>query len=133
MKLSLVLALLAAPGFSYAEDFLSPEAFNSYSEGTTLYFAQNGQPFGVEQYLPDRKSIWQYSDGTCVKGIWFDQGDRICFTYENDAKGTAQCWRFLQKGARFAARADGRGPQDDLEVIWQDAEPIACLAPDVGS
>ncbi len=126
----LILALCLLPTALLAEEVLSPEDFESYANGKTLYFAQQGQPYGVEQYLPGQQSIWQYADGTCTKGVWFARKQMICFIYEGD--GEEQCWHFLQKGERFAARADGREPDADLEVIWKDERPISCKGPGVG-
>lgn len=110
---------------------MSPQEFEDYIEGKTLYFAQQGQPYGVEQYLPGRQSIWRYADGSCANGVWYARQEMICFVYEGD-DSPEQCWRFLNKAGKFAARADGREPGADLDVIWRDSEPIACKAPDLG-
>ena len=126
----ILLASLLGPSAISAQEILSPEEFKSYAEGKTLYFSQQGQPFGVEQYLPGQHSIWQYKDGTCIQGIWYTRKTLICFVYEGD--GQEQCWHFLQKGKRFAARAEGRESEADLEVVWRDDEPIQCKAPDLG-
>ena len=128
--LRLMFLLTVFPALLNAAEFLTPGEFQTYAQGKTLYFAQQGQPYGVEQYLPGQQSIWQYADGTCTHGIWYARKELICFLYEGD--NTEQCWRFLQKGGRFAARADGREPAADLEVIWRDELPIQCKAPDLG-
>jgi hypothetical protein len=126
-----IVALLSfLPASLFAQDVLSPQEFETYAQGKTLYFAQQGQPYGVEQYLPGQQSIWQYADGSCVRGVWFARKELICFVYEGGE--TEQCWRFLLKGQRYAARADGREPAADLDVIWRDEDPIACKAPDLG-
>lgn len=129
--LRLLMLLSLVPGNLLAEEVMSLEEFKSYAVGKTLYFAQQGQPYGVEQYLPGQQSVWQYADGTCAKGVWFSQKQMICFIY--DGEGDEQCWRFLRKGEGFAARAIGREPEADLDVIWRDDRPIACKAPDVGT
>ncbi|MCB1369118.1 MAG: hypothetical protein KDK00_15230 [Rhodobacteraceae bacterium] len=130
MRLFLFLVMLL-PGTAWAEEILSPEEFAAYISDQTLYFAQQGQPYGTEQYLPGRQSIWQYADGTCTRGIWYPRGDMICFVYETDPD--EQCWHFLKKGEVFAARAEGREPAADLDVIWRDQRPIPCRGPDVGA
>jgi hypothetical protein len=128
---SLVIAVLTLVGLPVmAADILSPEDFETYADGKTLYFSQQGQPYGVEQYLPNRKAIWQYSDGTCTRGIWYAEGSQICFVYEGD--GLPQCWHFLKKSDGFSARAVGREPGSDLDVIWRDERPISCKGPDIG-
>mgnify|MGYP006928169136 CR=1 FL=1 len=127
-----MLALLCVLPCSVAsQEFLTPEAFEKLSEGKTLYFAQQGQPYGTEQYLPNRQSIWQFADGACTKGIWFSRDQLICFVYENAPD--EQCWNFLKKEKTYAARALGREPDADLDVIWLDDRPIACIGPDVGA
>lgn len=130
MRLPLVAALILLAPAALAEELVTPEAFESYAEGKTLYFAQQGQPYGVEQYLPGRQSIWQYADGTCARGVWYEKKDLICFVYEGD--GDEQCWHFLKKQGGYAARALGREPEADLDVIWEDHRPIACSGPGVG-
>jgi hypothetical protein len=128
--LRLIFCLCFLPGLALAEEIMSPEDFQSYAEGKTLYFSQQGQPYGVEQYLPGQQSIWQYADGTCAYGIWYARKNFICFIYDGD--GDAQCWHFLQKGEQFSARAAGREPDADLDVIWKDERPISCKGPGVG-
>jgi hypothetical protein len=128
LRFVVAISLLTSPVF--AQEFMSPDEFQSYANGKTLYFAQQGQPYGVEQYLPGQQSIWQYADGTCAHGLWYAREEQICFIYEGDS--TEQCWRFLRKGDGFAARANGREPAADLDVIWRDEVPIQCTAPDLG-
>jgi hypothetical protein len=125
----LFLFTLAATQLS-AQEIVSPEKFKNYATGKTLYFAQKGTPFGVEQYLPGQNSIWQYSDGTCARGIWYARKEMICFLYEGDSR--EQCWRFLQDGEKYVARADGNEPADDLVVTGRDERDIQCKAPDLG-
>ena len=127
----IILTLVTLIGLpALAAEIVSPQDFEAYANGKTLYFAQQGTPYGVEQYLPNRESIWQYDDGTCTRGTWYEKGSEICFVYEGD--GTPQCWTFLKKGDRFAARATGREPEADLDVIWRDERPISCKGPDIG-
>ena len=119
------------PASARAQESLSPEDFRAYAEGQTLYFSLLGAPYGVEQYLPGNRAIWQYADGTCARGIWYGRDGLICFVYEGD--GEEQCWQFLQKGESFAARAVGMASPGDLEVVWRDSVPVTCKAPGVGA
>jgi hypothetical protein len=128
-RFAIILWILPLP--LAAQDILEPEEFETYAEGYTLYFSQQGTPYGVEQYLPNRESIWQFADGICKRGIWYTRKEQICFLYEGDSE--AQCWHFLKKGETYAARAEGREPEADLDVIWKDDRPIECLGPDVGT
>ena len=42
---------------------LSPEEFERATEGRTLFYANDGQIYGVEEYLPGRRVIWSFDDG----------------------------------------------------------------------
>ena len=72
---------------------MTPQAFEAASAGRTLHFSHLGQPFGSEQYLSGRRVLWRFADGGCQQGRWWDEGDQICFAYENG--DGPQCWRFL--------------------------------------
>lgn len=123
--------LLLWPFSAQAQKMLGPEEFRAYAEGQTLYFSFLGAPYGVEQYLPGNRAIWQYADGTCARGIWYGRDGLICFLYEGD--GEEQCWQFLQDGDGYAARAVGMASPGDLRVVGRDRVPVICKAPDVGA
>ena len=127
-RISLLLATFATP--TVAAELVPLDAFDAFASGKTLYYSQNGMPFGIERYLPGHKSIWQYADGTCVAGDYYARGDMICFLYEGDTQ--EQCWRFFKDGKTYSARAEGAQPQDDLSVMGRDQRPIPCKGPDVG-
>ena len=122
--------IICAPVTLAAQEVVSPQEFEAYAGGKTLYFSQHGQPYGAEQYLPGQKSIWQYSDGSCTHGVWFAEKARICFIYEGQS--VPQCWKFLKKPEGFAARAEGAKARDDLKIIGRDTRPISCKGPNVG-
>ena len=54
-------ALLSTPCF--AAEPMNGAQFEAYVEGKTLYFGQNGQAYGVEEYLEDRRVRWSFLDG----------------------------------------------------------------------
>lgn len=112
---------------------VSPEAFEAMSEGRTLHFTLQGSPFGSEQYFPGRRSLWRFADGTCESGTWRADGERICFTYEDDA--APQCWRFQREGDRFSAALTGTEGAGDfvLDLSHSDQEPLHCPGPDLGA
>jgi len=131
MILALLPAAAPSPAAQQGEAVLSPEAFDAYVRGKTLYFAQQGKPYGAEQYLPGNRSIWRYADGQCSRGRWYVRNRQICFLYEGERD--EQCWLFLKKTAGYAARAVGREPEADLDVIWQDDRALDCALPEPGS
>lgn len=128
--LSLVL-MLAIPASS-AETPMSAEEFEALSTGHTLRFRSLGAPFGAEQYFEGRRTLWKPAGGPCQRGIWYSQGDLICFQYE-DENGPA-CWSVTKGEGDMSARLwleDGNlGVPIELSAI--DDEPLDCPGPDLG-
>jgi hypothetical protein len=125
--------VVAAAGAALADGVVAPEAFEAMSEGRTLYFSLDGEAFGAEQYFPGRRSLWRFADGTCDRGRWRAEGERICFVYERTP--WPQCWIFLRRGEGYTASLvqDGAEAGLVLELSGSDTEPLACPGPDVGS
>ena len=130
MSTLLALAILATP--ATAETLISPSEFQQMSEGKTLYFSQNGQYYGAEQYYTRREAIWQFSNGECQHGRWFPHGDLICFVYEDSLEPI--CWNFLRReDGTLAARVDGADDEFDLILDRTDTEPLECKGPSIGA
>lgn len=127
----LVFALSLLTGSAYAEELISPSQFQSMTEGKTLYFNREGTAYGAEQYLPGRRVIWTFFDGTCQEGTWYAARDEICFLY--DGRDTAQCWYFLETDSGKRARIVGDNPRNDLSVVGETDEPLQCPGPSVGA
>jgi hypothetical protein len=113
-----------------SERILSAAEFEAFAGGTTLYFDRQGQPYGAEEYKPDRRVIWTFLDGTCERGAWYNEGDKICFVYETQTN--AQCWNFLEAAGQKRARVVGDAPSNDLFVVGQDNRKLSCPGPGVG-
>jgi hypothetical protein len=131
--MSFTAALSAQEGGGAApsdEEIMSPEVFERYVAGTTLYFSRRGAPYGAEQYFDDRRVIWSFFDGTCERGAWYSEGDMICFAYETQS--SPQCWNFLEKSGEKRARVIGADPANDLVVAGQDQVALSCPGPGVG-
>lgn len=109
---------------------LSGDAFEDYTSGKTLYFSENGDAYGGERYLPGRRVEWSFLDGQCKSGEWYEQGEAICFVYED--RPEPQCWEFelTTNGLRATFLEDGQSP--DLYEAAQSEEPMFCLGPEVG-
>lgn len=122
--------ILMTPIALKAEEFLSPEEFESYTSGQTAYFTQGGEPYGAEQYFLDRRVIWTFLDGQCLRGAWFENGNEICFAYETSSNAT--CWNFIQKGDEKVMRVVGDDPEDDLVFTEKDSRALKCPGPGVG-
>jgi len=126
-----LLLLLAAP--AAAQEVLTPGEFEALAEGRTLHFTYEGLPYGDEQYLPGRRSLWRYADGSCAEGVWWGEAERICFRYATDPE--AQCWRFLPRpGGLAAERVVGdTGTGFVVEMSHMDGTPLPCAGPYVGT
>lgn len=133
MKHCLAAILLILAGPALAERLVTPDEFEALSTGKTLYFTQNGQPYGAERYFENRESAWQYADGTCVYGRWFEAGEAICFVYEN-ASLRPQCWYFAERDGQYYARTvdTPAGSLSELLMSHEDTEPLECPGPDLG-
>ena len=127
-----LLAALALAGPALAERPVTPEEFEQMVHGKTFRFDRFGEPFGAEQYFPDKRVIWAFEGGQCQRGIWFAnaRGD-ICFVYDSDP--VPQCWHFIEMpDGGFHARVVGDPPSEDLITSGIDSEPLDCPLPDLG-
>lgn len=109
---------------------MSAADFEAYVTGKTLYFGQAGRPYGVEEYLDDRRVRWSFLDGKCKDGIWYEDAGQICFVYEDNP--TPQCWSFFQEGTGLRAIFENDPASTTLYEARQDDEPMICYGPDVG-
>ncbi|MGV6805942.1 MAG: hypothetical protein ACWA49_17235 [Ruegeria sp.] len=125
---SLILSLsLAQP---IAAQSLSGAEFDAYTRGKTLFYGFDGVAYGVEQYLPDRRVIWSFLDGDCKEGIWYEQGEQICFLYED--RPDPQCWVFTRSSGRLVARFEGDPVATELYEAMDTGEEMLCYGPEVG-
>ncbi|MEL6523326.1 MAG: hypothetical protein AAFQ66_20300 [Pseudomonadota bacterium] len=124
-----VLSLWAA-GMALAEEPMSAEEFDAYTQGKTLYFYNNGQAYGVEQYLPNRRVRWSFLDGQCKDGSWYQEGQFICFLYED--RDDPQCWTFFRQGTGLRALFENDPQATELYEAGNADDDMLCLGPDVG-
>ena len=122
---SIVLTAFTA-GSGVAQGIMNAEEFDAFTRGKTFYYGVDGNEYGAEEYLPNRRVIWTFLDGQCQNGIWYEANGMICFEYEQIEN--RQCWTFHQSDnggliARF---------QDDPEELdfWETGvlEPHLILA-----
>ena len=118
---SLAFAMLAAPVFS--DTPMSGEEFEAYMTGKTLTFSANGEPYGIEYYAPNRQVIWSFIGGECVTGEWYDEGESICFVYENDPE--PKCWEVFEEGGSIRAVFMNR-PGTTVLYEVEEGEPLVC-------
>lgn len=110
---------------------MSPDGFERHTTGKTLFYSLNGIEYGAEQYLPNRKVIWAYEDGSCQRGEWFVDQELICFVYEGTAD--PQCWSFQLRGGRMMAMFENDPTQTTLYELHHRNAPLNCPGPYLGS
>lgn len=130
----LLLAPLAAAAADVPIDTgkgpLDAAEFDALTQGRTLYFYSNGTPYGAERYRDDRRVTWSFLDGECKEGQWYQQGDFICFVYDDLPE--PQCWTFFDTGSRLRALFEGREGATELYEAGQADDLLQCIGPKVG-
>ncbi len=125
---SLIFALLATPAL--AETPMTGVEFEAYVEGRTLSFGTLGNPnYGVEKYLPNRQVIWSREPGQCVDGVWYEQGEDICFLYEHDPE--PKCWRTYRTENGIRAEFTNRPGQSAIFETVDSPDALICPGPDL--
>jgi hypothetical protein len=109
---------------------LDGAAFDRYTQGKTLFFGFDGTSYGVERYLPNRRVIWSFLDGKCQEGVWYEDGEHICFLYENGPE--PQCWIFSLGNDGLIAQFGNDALQTELYEAHDLGEEMICHGPDVG-
>jgi hypothetical protein len=130
MMRSLSFALVLAAHSAAAAEPMSAAEFEAYVEGRTLYFGFEGEAYGVESYLPNRRVLWSFLDGQCKDGFWYEDSGLICFLYED--RNDPQCWSFYREGDRLRAVFANDPDNTILYEAEQTDEPMTCLGPEIG-
>ncbi|MBV0913993.1 hypothetical protein [Anianabacter salinae] len=126
----LVAALLIAPTALMAETPMTASEFEAYVTGKTLTYAEGGIVYGIEEYLPNRRVRWAFTEDECREGEWFEAGEAICFVYEDNLE--PQCWTFYDRPGGLAAKFENVDDGRELYEIGQSPEPLFCPGPEVG-
>lgn len=122
----LVLALVALPGLAWAETPLSAAEFDARTTGRTMTYAQEGQIWGREQYLPGHKVIWAFEGAACKYGTWAELAPGlICFTYE-DAPTEQECWRFFNRETGLFAQFELAPDAVTLAAVEESDKGMIC-------
>lgn len=132
MRLALVFA--AWPALACAETPLTGAEFQAHIGQNTISYLYSNSVRGIADYGPDRTLIWAFEGDECVRGQWFEDGDEICFAYEDGA--LSACWLFTMDGDRLRGTATrlGSGSLTDLQIfeVSHTDQPLTCPGPDVG-
>ena len=133
MRVVLLASLLLGAGAVVAaegERPLTGAEVEALSTGRTLFYNSGGESYGAEQYLPGRKVVWAFTGDDCKDGEWYEDGQYICFTYEDEP--APQCWTFYQSDKGLLARFRDDPEGLPLIAVEQSPEPMACMGPNVG-
>jgi hypothetical protein len=113
-----------------AQEPLSADAFEQFTQGRTLYYFNNGTAYGVERYLPGRRVIWSFLDGQCQDGTWYASGPFICFEYDTGLG--PQCWQFYLENGQLRAVFEDGSESATPYVAEESPDDMLCLGPEVG-
>lgn len=128
--LFLALFLFNAAQPAFAEIPMNAQTFDADVTGKTLTYDYGNGLFGIEEYLTDRKVRWAFEGDLCIYGTWYQQGDEICFIYENDPMPA--CWLFFLEAGAIRGRYMGEGGGWEITESNRTTQPVPCAGPDVG-
>jgi hypothetical protein len=133
-RLALSLSLmLGAPAL--AETPMTGAEFQAHVGQNTISYLYSTGIRGVADYGPGRTLLWAFEGDTCIKGTWFEDGDQLCFAFEDGS--LSACWHFYLEDNRLHGRSTVLAsgdlePIDIVEVSHTD-QPLTCPGPDVGA
>ncbi len=126
----MIICLTASLSPAHADSKMTAAEFDTYTKNKTFYYGNQGQPYGAEEYLEGQRVIWSFLDGKCQNGLWYQQGDLICFEYEH--LEDPQCWSFERSAGGLIARFENDPAQIELYEAETTHEPLLCLGPEIG-
>ena len=129
------LALCAAlSGPAAAETPMTGAEFQAHVGTNTFSYAYSNGVRGTADYGPDRTLLWAFEGDDCISGKWFEDGDQLCFAFE-DGRLSA-CWHFFKDNGRLRGQATylGSGDLAEIEIfeVSHTDQPLTCAGPDVG-
>jgi hypothetical protein len=116
-----LLAMIPLPALAQ-EQPLSGDAFEDFVEGRTMNTYNDTGLFGVETFLPGRRTIWRDAE-ICLHGIWREQDGMICYEYENGAGPF--CSSFYDRGGWLLGFGDGIWGNDSI-LLYPSSETVTC-------
>lgn len=131
MKVIATILSLTLTAPLHAQDAMTAEEFDAYTRGQTFYYSQNGQPYGAERYLENRRVEWAFQDGICKHGSWYQENDQICFVYED--MPDPQCWHFRLGEHGLIARFGNDPEATELYEARKTTDRLDCSGPQVGA
>ena len=125
MTRSLFCALLAALTLPAAgqDRPLTGAEFEAIVTGKTMDTYDQSGLFGVETFLPGRRTLWRSGD-LCLKGTWTETDGIICYSYEGDDTGP-YCRTFYDRGGWLMGFENGNWGTDPIMLYPSDDE-VTC-------
>jgi len=122
--------LIAFPAL--AQTPMTGAEFDAYTVGKTLTYGTSGEPYGIEEYLPNRRVVWAFVGDECRFGTWYEAEGQICFVYSYEPLDP-KCWVFFlgPEGLTGQSSTDD-GFFSSLVEIEQSPAPLPCAGPEVG-
>lgn len=122
--LALITTSALAPASAIAQDALiGPDAWRELTDGKTLHYYQDGEPYGREYYEPGtNRVVFRAENGACAEGRWAHRDDTFCFAYF----GELHCFEHvLRKGEIVVKGLQGDMEEQQVQEIT-DNEPLFC-------
>jgi hypothetical protein len=116
-----LLAGLALPAMGQERPLTGGE-FERLVEGKTMDTYDETGRFGVETFLPGRRTFWRDEDH-CLKGQWTETDGIICYTYEGQPGRF--CNSYYDRGGWLIGFEDGVWGNDPLMLTPSD-EVVTC-------
>ena len=133
MRAACLAALLTGPAL--AEAPMTGAEFQAHVGTNTFSYRYSDGTRGIADYGPGRTLLWAFEGDECVNGTWFEDGDQLCFAFEDVS--LAACWHFYKDSNRLRGRATalGTGDQPDIDIVEvsHTDQPLTCPGPDVGA
>ncbi|MEP4036132.1 hypothetical protein [Pseudophaeobacter sp.] len=129
-QMILFAVMITLPLSGQAAEPMGGAEFDRYTQGKTLFYGFDGTAYGVERYLSGRRVIWSFLDGRCQSGQWYEDGEQICFVYEDN--NLPQCWSFVLTPKGLTARFQNDPQATELYESGDIDEEMLCLGPEVG-
>lgn len=120
--LVVLLASLALPAAGQEHPLTGAE-FEAIVTGKTMDTYDETGLFGVETFLPGRRTLWRSAD-QCLQGTWSETGGIICYTYEGDDAGP-YCSSFYDRGGWLMGFEDGVWGTDPI-MLYPSDDVVTC-------
>jgi hypothetical protein len=101
---------------------LTAETFEALVEGKTMDTYNDSGWFGIETFLPGRRTIWRDAD-RCLHGTWYERDGMICYDYEGG--GGPFCSSFHDRGGWLMGWRNGIWGNDPI-LLYPSDEFVTC-------